>query len=240
MSKSAQKHLFKTKDIKNPNTYIQALQSHLKPYFLSEEQAVQWKGQWRKKLAFKSCKPKLHLEIGTGTGKHFSQLCSSQNQDCFVGIEIKYKPLVQTIKALKDVACQKAKVIRYNARYLEDLFEKEELNDVYIYFPDPWPKTKNRKHRLLTLDFAKKLYLLQQNKSLLKLRMDSKEYFLDSVQYFKKAGYKILDYTEDFYKACPSSQNKGEAQELKKGMTLFEKIFFTKQIPIKHASFQKI
>lgn len=201
MSKSAQCQVGKTKNIKHPNEYIKSLSKELKDWVLDEEAATQWKGKWRECIFKTSQQSLLHLEIGTGKGKHFSELCAKNSQDYFLGIELKYKPIAQTIESIKNLKCKNGKVIRYNARLLDSIFKTDELNDVYIYFPDPWPKTKSRKHRLLTKDFAKKLYDLQKNKSLLQLRMDSLDYFLNSVEFFKLAGYKILNYSEDLYQA---------------------------------------
>lgn len=239
MSKSAQRYLAKTEDFNGSNLYIKALSSTLKDHFFSETQASQWKGKWRDSVfQSQTQEAALHLEIGTGKGKHFAELCFKKNQDYCIGIEIKYKPLVQTIKAFKKLDCENAKVIRYNARHLEDLFETKELNDIYIYFPDPWPKMKARKHRLLTLEFAEKTYRLQKQKSLLKLRMDSLDYFLSSVEHFKKAGYNMIEYTEDLYEVKNQSDFKAN-HKLQKEMTQFEWIFFQKQVPIKHATFLK-
>ena len=234
MSRSAQRKIGKTKNIKHPNKYVQSLYKDLKDWVFDEEMATQWKGEWRQSVFQSDSSTPLHLEIGTGKGKHFSELCFNNPTELFLGIELKYKPISQTVQSVKNLNCKNAKILRYNAGMLDNVFEKEELDNVYIYFPDPWPKTKYRKHRLLTKEFAKTIFNLQKNKSLLNLRMDSLDYFLKSVGIFKSSGYKMINYTEDLYKDSESND-----QNLINQMTQFEAIFFRKKVPIKHATFQK-
>ena len=224
MSRSAQKQISLTKNIKHPNPYIQAL--YKEDWAIDEEKAVTYKGQWRS-LFDKNSSNSLHLEIGCGNGKHFSNLCLEKPKDCFLGVELKYKPLIQTIRRVRKNKSNNGRVIRYNARWLENLFESKELNNIYIHFPDPWlKKRRSKKHQLIQPDFCKKLYQIQKANSFLEIKTDSSDYFEQSVQEFKKAGYKLEKYNTHLYQKSMPPANK---------LSQFELIFVKKNIPINYS-----
>ena len=228
MSRSAQKQISLTKNIKNPNHYIQTL--YKEEWAIDEEKAVVYKGQWRA-LFDKNLSHSLHLEIGCGNGKHFASLCLNNSQDCFLAIELKYKPLIQSIQKLKKNNSKNGRLIRYNARWIDNLFDLKELNNVYIHFPDPWlKKRRSKKHQLIQPDFCKKLYQIQKQRSFLEFKTDSFDYFEQSVQEFKKTGYKLEKYNTDLYKQKEPSAN---------NLSQFELIFVKKNIPINYSLFVK-
>ena len=174
------------------------------------------------------------MEIGPGNGKHFAKLCFKHPTNCFLAIELKYKPLIQTIKRTRKNNSQNGRVIRYNAGCIAKIFKKEELNNIYIHFPDPWlKKRKSKKHQLIKESFCKTIYNLQKPQSFLEFKTDSEDYFLQSLRLFKKTGYKIHKYNLDLHKE--QEMNKHFTENLSQ----FELLFVQKKIPIKYALFVK-
>ena len=227
----SQLQINKTKHIKFPNKYIQSLYNDFKEWAFDEESASHWRGQWRKSVFQTSKDSLLHLEIGPGTGNHFSQLCFNHPKEYFVAIELKYKPLIQTIIKTRTLDCYNGRMIRHNAKLLDCLFKKKELNNIYIHFPDPWPKTKHKKNRLITNDFVQKLKSVQKSNSLLEFKTDSRNYFLKSVAIFNNFGYEQIKYSENLYENQKINKKKLET------LSQFELIFFQKQLPIYYALF---
>ena len=233
MSRSAQKQISLSKNIKHPNLYVQALYSEYRDWAFDEVSALEFKGKWREAFS-KNYKGPLHLEIGPGNGRHFAKLCLNNPTDRFLSVELKYKPLIQTIRRVRKDNSSNGKVIRYNASLIETLFEKQELNNVYIHFPDPWlKKRKYKKHQLIHENFCKKIYNLQESSSTLEFKTDSEDYFHQSTEYFKKAGYKLSKCSLDLYKN--TKQEKGFMEDLSQ----FELLFFQKKVPIKYSVFVK-
>ncbi len=233
VSRSAQKQISLTKNIKQPNQYVQALYNEYKEWAYDELSAANLKGRWRKVFSKNYTGP-LHLEIGPGSGRHFANLCLNNPKECFLSVELKYKPLIQTIRRIRTSDSVNGRAIRYNASLIGDIFEDQELNNIYIHFPDPWLKKRRRKkHQLLQEDFCKTIYNLQIKASILELKTDSKDYFLQSVKYLKKAGYKLSKYCLDIYK------NMTPEKGFIKNLSQFEVLFFQKAIPINQAVFVK-
>ena len=225
MSRSANKYTLTARQIKNPNHYVKAVYTEYKDWILEEPTAKTYKGKWS--TLFGTKKAPLHLEIGPGNGYHFAKLCLNQPQDYFLAIELKYKPLIQSIRRVRKNNSVNARMIHANALLIENLFAKKELNHIYIHFPDPWlKKRKSKKHQLIQKDFCESLYKIQKPNSLLDFKTDSLDYFEQSVKRFQQAGYKLNHYYKDYYK------NKNFVI---KNLSHFEKIFVQKEIPINYA-----
>ena len=202
-------------------------------YVLDEEDSPKLKGKWRQK-AFGLVFPKekiLDLEIGPGSGQFFLHTVLKKKDRLFIALELKYKPLIQTARKIKKNLCTNAKTIRYNARILEDLFAEKELNNVYIHFPDPWPKKRQQKHRLINKNFVNSLYLLMRKGCFVEIKTDHQEYFRHIQQVFENSMFQLKELFEDLHKKSPLSVGNF--------ITPFEKIFIKKNQPIYYLKLMK-
>lgn len=220
MSKGAQRTVSKTKNIPNPNEYVKALYGECKDWTFDEEKTPTLKGLWRSDVFKVEPNHPVDLEIGTGNGFHFAHFAKSNPDRRLVGIELKYKPLIQTIRrALADGATN-MRICRYNAVLIDQIFENEELNDVYIHFPDPW--TKSVKHRLIQDDFLNELFKVQKTGGKIYFKTDSRDYYLWALEKFKASPYTIIDHTDDLHQSKWASIN---------FVTHFERLFTSKGFP---------
>ena len=233
MSKGAQTRLSLTKNILNPTEYVKALADECADWAFNEEEASSFKGVWREKVFNTSRDTLLNLEIGPGNGLHFSRICRESPTQKFLAIELKYKPLIQTVRRLKRQELNNGRGLRYNAALLDHLFQPLELNHIYIHFPDPWPKKRQSKHRLLTEHFAKKTYKLQRPGSFLEIKTDDQAYLLKAKQIFKEAGYTLRKYSQNLYSSPPQDQ------EFFQNLSQFELLFVKKNIPVGYLILKK-
>lgn len=136
-----------------------------------------------------------------------------------MGLEIKFKPLIQSItRALKNNTTN-IRVARYNACFVEDLFANSEINNVIIHHPDPWLKKKQYKHRLVQKSFLNKLFVLQKKNSFLEIKTDSLDYFKWICIELKQTKYTLLELSYDLHHSPWKNNN---------FITHFEKIFLKK------------
>ena len=231
MSKGAQTILVHSKSLPYPNSYVQAMYREYKTWVWDEEQSPLFKGHWREQVFKASPSAPLDLEIGPGSGD-FLQHISMLNKDRFyLALELKYKPLIQCARKIKKHNLRNARLIRYNARLLKDIFVTEELNNVYIYFPDPWPKKRHHKHRLIKPDFIKDLYIIQKLGSFVEIKTDHKKYFEEMQKCFKESPYREKDVSLDLH---------GEREKIRTTFaTFFEHIFIRQNHPICYARYVK-
>jgi tRNA (guanine-N7-)-methyltransferase len=216
----ARLNITKTREIKRPTYYVTALQSEYAEYAYDEERAELFRGQWRAKSFAESddAKP-LDLEIGTGNGYFFAHRTQLEPERFLVGIEIKFKPLIQSIRRALNTGRRNMRMIRYHARFVENLFAPGEINNIFIHHPDPWTRRRSQKHRLLQRETLDTLFALQRPNNFLEFKTDSAEYFFWAVEEFKKSRYEIERYTEDLHHSAWSGEN---------FTTQFERIFLAK------------
>jgi len=216
-------NLRKTREIPRPTYYVQALQGEFSEFAYDEERALAMKGAWREKAFIQPQAAPLDLEIGTGNGYFFAHQAEAQPQRLLLGLEIKFKPLIQTIRRALFRGCKNARVARFHAGLLDLIFADQELDNVYVHHPDPWTKRRRHKHRLLSSEFLMQLRLKQKPGAFIDFKTDSRDYFFWAVEQFKNTPYFVERYSEDLHNSEWCSEN---------FVTHFEKIYATKGQPI--------
>ncbi|MGW1678766.1 tRNA (guanosine(46)-N7)-methyltransferase TrmB [Saccharopolyspora sp. NPDC002376] len=90
------------------------------------------------------------LEIGSGMGETTSQLVAAQPESNYLAVEV-YKPgLAQLMLRAEKLEVSNLRLLRGDAIVLmRDHLEPGSLDEVRIYFPDPWPKKRHHKRRLV-------------------------------------------------------------------------------------------
>jgi tRNA (guanine-N7-)-methyltransferase len=105
----------------------------------------------------------LSLDIGCGIGDFVVQIAKRHPERNFIAIDIFNQGCRQTCSRIEDAGLSNVRMLRIEARYL--LYEylgQESLQTIYLNCPDPWPKKRHRKRRLLNRDFLNLiLYCLQ-------------------------------------------------------------------------------
>lgn len=215
-----------TRNLPNPNDYVRLLEGEFAEFAFNEERAPEFRGAWRKEVFKVDENVPLDLEIGTGNGYFFAHRANSEPSRCLVGIELKFKPLIQSIRrALRDGA-RNVRIMRYDAWAVEELFAANELNDVFIHFPDPWEKKKQWKHRLIDEDFIQILHDVQRPGSVIDFKTDSLDYFEWAMERFRRSRYQIQAETRDLHNSEWASKN---------FVTHFEKLWTSKGLKINYA-----
>ncbi len=107
----------------------------------------------------------LALEIGCGIGDFIVQVAERHPEWNFIAIDIFNQGCRQTCCRIESSGLQNILMLRMEARYLMyHYLPAGSLAAIYINCPDPWPKKKQRKRRLLNAEFVDlALYCLQDN-----------------------------------------------------------------------------
>ncbi len=131
-----------------------------------DHQAEEFKGSWNQSI-FKNTNP-LIVEIGVGYGDFMTHYCE-QRPDCnYVGMDIRFKRSFGVAKKLNDAKFSNIRFLRAQGQRLPWLFGERELDQVFCFFPDPWPRAKQHKRRLFQKEVLQSLStVLKENGSLL-------------------------------------------------------------------------
>lgn len=221
----------KSRNIPNPHAYVRYLLEDYSAWAFDEERAPTFKGKWREEVFKAPAESALDLEIGTGIGYYFHYHALHYPERNLLGLEIRYKPLIQAIRRVLRDGATNARMARYAGQNISDLFEDGELNDVIIHHPEPWSRPRQIKHRLCSRHLFNTLWRLQKPGSKIEFKTDSRMYFLWALEELKHTPYVIERYTEDLHQSEWAAE-----QPLK---THFEQIFVSQQIPINYAWLRK-
>lgn len=137
---------------------------------------------------FERCGP-LVLEVGFGGGHYLEHLGQAHPDWNLVGAEVSLGSVWRTYRRMKRAGLQNVRLYKGNARFLvRDVFEKGSLERVFVNFPDPWPRRKHLRNRLLQAPFFRILSSRLKAGGSLFLTTDHTEYFAFSVEQAKESG----------------------------------------------------
>ncbi len=95
------------------------------------------------------------LEIGFGMGETTQQIAQARPDDNFLGVEVFNAGVGALLKRIQEHALHNIRIIQHDAvEVLRDMLAPAALAGVHIYFPDPWPKKRHHKRRLIQPDFV--------------------------------------------------------------------------------------
>lgn len=117
------------------------------------------------------------LEIGFGMGGSLLEMAKANPDFDFIGIEV-HKPGVGALfSALAQSGLQNIRVYCHDAvEVLAQCIPDHSLQKVLILFPDPWPKKRHNKRRLISQEFIAKLLPKLEHKGILHLATDWQDY----------------------------------------------------------------
>jgi len=138
---------------RNPdsNPYLKIHHEYGPPVIVAED-APSFRGQWAR--AFGGRDAPLHLEIGPGNGFFLSGMAQRHPNTNWLGIEIRFKRVVLCARKIDAEGVKNARIARYDAWCLDDLFEPGELSCLITHHPDPWPRARHAARRLSGPEFA--------------------------------------------------------------------------------------
>jgi len=118
------------------------------PCFLDPEERPDWPG------LFENDNP-LKLEIGFGNGTFLLDMAIREPQSNFIGMDFYHKGIRKVITRADRLHLKNIRVAYGSANEkIPILFEDGELSEVFINFPDPWPKKRHHKRRLIKPQFV--------------------------------------------------------------------------------------
>lgn len=98
------------------------------------------------------------VEIGFGMGASLLEQARQNPDTDFLGIEVHAPGVGKLLDELDKAGLTNVRVCREDAiRVLDEGLEAESIDTVQLFFPDPWPKKKHHKRRIVQLPFAEKI-----------------------------------------------------------------------------------
>lgn len=210
-------------EYKHLNPYHEEL-AQFDGFVMRDDEAETHAGKWNQ--VFDKPAP-LHVEIGTGFGHFMLDFCSDHENINFVGLDYRFKRSFQLAKRLSKVPYQNFKYLRAKGERLSFIFGEKEIDQLYFFFPDPWPKNRHHKKRLFQPPFLKSVNRCLKDDGIFYVKTDHDQYFEWMLEVLKEQDdLEIKMKTFDLHKEFPDHL-------LAKYITKFEKIFMKKGITTK-------
>jgi len=96
-----------------------------------------------------------HLEIGFGTGETLLDMARKNPQNDYIGIDVYLQGIQRVLKQADSDNLGNLRLFHADAMdILENCLISNSLNAVYLFFPDPWPKKRHHKRRLVQAAFV--------------------------------------------------------------------------------------
>ena len=129
----------------------------------------------------------LNLEIGFGVGNFIIEMGIREPNENFIGIDFYHKGIRKVITRIAKYEICNARIVYGDAKEkIPLLFAPEELNRVYINFPDPWPKKRHHKRRLIKPNFIKSLAEKLKRGGEIHIATDHEAYAMEILDFFEK------------------------------------------------------
>ncbi|BBF44582.1 tRNA (guanine46-N7-)-methyltransferase [Lachnospiraceae bacterium KM106-2] len=178
------------------------------------------KGKWNE--VFGNNNP-IHIEVGMGKGQFITELARRNPDINYVGIEKFSSVLIRALEKRPELETNNLIFIRMDAENITEVFDKDEVSQIYLNFSDPWPKDRHAKRRLTSRQFFARYNQILVADGRVIFKTDNRELFDFSLEEVVEAGWILENHTFDLHH---SEYNEGNV------MTEYEEKFSGEGKPI--------
>jgi tRNA (guanine-N7-)-methyltransferase len=114
---------------------------------------------WSKLFGLPASAPlRLHVDVGFGNGEFLTELARRDPGRAVVGIELSFKRVLKVARRLSRSDLRNVRLLGVDAAWaVREAFERESVESFWINFPDPWPKRRHQRRRLVEPGFVAEL-----------------------------------------------------------------------------------
>ncbi len=141
----------------------------------------------------------IQIEIGMGKGRFIMQMAEEHPEINFIGIEKYSSVLLRAIQKMEQNELPNLRFIRMDAEDITEVFEKGEVDKIFINFSDPWPKDRHAKRRLPSKEFLKRYDEILKKDGVIEFKTDNRDLFDFAVEQLEPAGWKAEVITYDLH-----------------------------------------
>jgi tRNA (guanine-N7-)-methyltransferase len=186
------------------------------------------KGRWNQDL-FKNGNP-ITIELGCGKGEYTVGLANNFPQNNFIGIDIKGARMWRGAKTANEQKLPNVAFLRTRIEFINSFFSSDEVDEIWITFPDPHPGGRNSNKRLTSPWFLNSYRIFLKDKGLIHLKTDNKELYDFTCKVLSHNNVETIISTDDLYTE--------KIDNILSIRTHYEKIFLDAGLKINYLSFR--
>lgn len=188
------------------------------------------KEAWNKSF-FKNNNP-LVLELGCGKGEYTVALAQRYPDKNFIGIDIKGARFWRGAKTALETQLNNVAFLRTQIELIEFAFANNEVDEIWITFPDPQIKYKRTKHRMTNMEFLERYKKILKPQGIINLKTDSEFMHGYTLGLLQGLDHEILYANHDVY------NNHGSPEEVTSIQTFYENQYLKQNKPITYIKFK--
>ena len=188
------------------------------------------KGHWNKDF-FKNDNP-LVLELGCGKGEYAIALAKRYPNKNFIGIDIKGARFWRGAKTAVEEQISNVAFLRTQIELIDFAFSQNEVDEIWITFPDPQIKYKRTKHRMTNSEFLKRYKQILKSDGVVNLKTDSEFMHGYTLGILHGEGHEVLYANHNVYK------QEGSPDEVTSIQTFYESQYLEQNKPITYIRFK--
>ena len=189
-----------------------------------------FRGKWKKKV-FKNSNP-IVLELGCSKGEYTVNLAKLNPNKNYIGIDIKGARFWRGAKTATEEKLENVFFLRTQIELLDFIFEKNEIDEIWLTFPDPQIKFQRRKHRLTNTKFLSIYKNILNDSGIIHLKTDSEFLHGYTLGKLEEMSINPIVSNHDIYK---NSNAPVEATQIQ---THYEKIYLNEGKKITYLNFK--
>lgn len=166
------------------------------------------------------------LEIGFGMGGTTAAIAQKHPENDYLGIEVHTPGVGSLLNQIEQLELSNLRIIQHDAaEVLQHMLPEDSLDGVHIFFPDPWPKARHHKRRLIQPHLVARLCVLLKSSGYIHIATDWEDYAAHILQVLMQEPQLIN--TASGYTPRPDCRplTKFEQRGLKLGHDVWDMIF---------------
>lgn len=193
------------------------------------------KGKWNEEVLNNDLP--IVLELGCGRGEYSVGLGTHFPKKNFIGVDIKGARIWKGAKQALERGLKNVYFIRTRIDFIDSFFAENEVDEIWITFPDPQPQESRERKRLTAPMFMERYKKFLKPGGIIHLKTDNEGFFRYTLDEIKRNDYKLIEHTFDLY-AERIDELDEKTREILSIKTYYENLFSAQGHKIHYLKFQ--
>lgn len=174
------------------------------------------------------------IELGCGKGEYTVGLAEKYPENNYIGLDKKGARMWRGAKTSKENSLPNVAFVRVQVQNLGEVFGPDEVDEIWITFPEPQPNSPRIKKRFTSPQLIDRYRKILKPCGIIHLKTDNDVFYDYSLEMIRESGHELLYSTDDLYDHVEDE----EVKDVIPVKTHYEKMWLEKGLKIKYLRFK--